>query len=146
MPPTATLGAAPRAFLRAELLQRLTERQFRTALARGDLVRMLPGIYAAAAHADDFTVRCQAALLWAAGRAVLGGTSAVHLHNLTAVAPSTMTLVAPSDVRLRPPPWIVVLQPSVAMARITVRRLAAAGIRTRSSRRGDNSLATRERP
>ncbi len=120
-PLAAHLAREPRAFLRAELLGMFSQAQLKTAIAHGDAVRLAPAVYAGARHAHDFRVRCEAALLWSAGRCVLGGSSAAFLHGLTENAPTSVTLVAPRDVHLRPPGWIALIQPSVTLTRTTAR-------------------------
>jgi very-short-patch-repair endonuclease len=124
----ARLEASPRAHLRSELLNAFSERQVRAAIARGAIVRILPAVYVATRHASDFRTRCDAALLWAADRALLGGTSAAYVYGIAEAAPSHVTLVTPRDVRLRAPSWVTLLQPSVALAPLRIDGLQTVGV------------------
>ncbi len=116
---TAYVAREPRAFTRSELVRTFSQRQLGDSVRRGTVIRVLPATYIAARYRDTFAARADAAVLWANGRAVLGGTSAAHLHGVLDVAPPAITLVAPRNARLRAPDWITVLQPNLAPSRGT---------------------------
>ncbi len=114
------VDAEPRAFTRAELVRAFSSRQLDRAIRDCSIVRVLPSIYVGARHRARYPARVDAALLWAGDRAALGGMSAAHAHGFLEAPPPRVTLAAPRDARLRPPEWIVVIQPSVAWVAVTV--------------------------
>lgn len=113
------LKAHPRAFTRGELIALGNEHQFRAALSRGDIARLLPNSYVSIEHADSFEARADAALTWAGTGSALTGASACFAWTLTATPPARIDLVVPPSKRLSPPPWLRVIRaPWVEKARL----------------------------
>jgi len=110
IPPEASLVAwmirEPQAYAYAELVAVSGERRLRTAVARGEIERMLPGVYAASIHAESFRVRCDAALMWAGKEALLAGTSALHLWEVVEEPPAKTLLTVPRHFHRPTPPWL----------------------------------------
>lgn len=104
------LKAQPRAFTRHELIALGNEHQFRSALARGDITRLLPNSYVATEHAESFEARADAALTWAGVGAALTGASACFAWTLTDTPPARIDLVVAPSKRLSPPPWLRVIR------------------------------------
>lgn len=100
------LRARPRAFTRAELIALGNEHQFRAALSRGAISRLLPNLYVATEHAASFEARADAALTWAGPGSALTGASACFAWTLTDTPPARIHLVVPPSKRLSPPPWL----------------------------------------
>lgn len=74
------------------------------AVARKTFVRLLPGVYAPAVHADAFAVRAHAASLWA--RAPISGIAALYLWGLVDHAPKTIEVMLPQARKIHAPDWI----------------------------------------
>jgi len=110
------LETQPRAVSRAELLAGWSAWSLDTALSRGTVVRVLPGVYAGPSHAADALVRAQSVCLWSR-RATVGGLSAMHLYHQELPAPTTVDIVLPHGSRVRAPDWVRVReQPEVRAA------------------------------
>ena len=75
------------------------------AVRRGEVIRLLPGLYAAELHADSWLVRAKAALEWAPD-AVLSGASALFACGALPDPPTRIELVVPRNARRRYPPWV----------------------------------------
>jgi len=116
----------PRAFTRAELLAVVSRSALDNAVAQGTLIRVLPGIYAAALHARSTAVRIHAAQLWSGG-GVIGGVSALFEWGLIDSPPSKVHLWVSPDHRLKAPRWIAVHRNAVQLT---------------STRRGELTVAT----
>ena len=113
---------------RRTLVAAYSRRELERAVRRGAVVRVLPGIYVGSRHAPSHATLCDAALLWAGGRAAIAGASAAHLHGLLESAPPHVTLATDRDTRLRGPDWLVVLRTSVPLAPVRARGLALASV------------------
>lgn len=105
----------PEALTRRQLVAELGRRRFERMLRSGGLVRLLPGIYCAAASLDLHRARCHAVLLHCGPNARIGGLSAAHLMDLSRVAPPLVTVVVPSAAHPRLPAWTRVLHLSPPM-------------------------------
>jgi len=101
-----TLRRHPRAFTFDELVGLSSERKARTAIQRGEVIRILPNVYASAVHADSFAVRADAALLWAGPNAALSGIAALFMWGFVDNPPDQIELVIPHVERPYPPDWI----------------------------------------
>lgn len=96
----------PRTFTFAELTSLSSAAKARSALARGEITRVLPDHYAATVHARSATVRCDAALDWAGPGAALAGTTALFAWGVLDSPPGRVHLTVPRDRRLRTPAWL----------------------------------------
>ncbi|MDN4475852.1 hypothetical protein QQX09_08275 [Demequina sp. SYSU T00192] len=95
-----------RAHTFAELASLSSARKARTAIARGEVVRLLPDAYVSAAHQDSFAARADAALLWAGPTAMLSGPAAMYLWGFLDEPPSTIDLLLPHPMHHQTPPWL----------------------------------------
>jgi len=111
--PESYAAHAPAAYRRSDLIALYSRRSLESAHRRGELLRLLPGIYVASRYAHDFRARCDAALLWATDQAALASTSAAFLHGLRVRQPREVTIALNRDTHLRAPTWIRVLRWSV---------------------------------
>ncbi|WP_169746722.1 endonuclease domain-containing protein [Demequina silvatica] len=119
------LRREPRAFTYDELIGIASERKARTAIARGDIVRLLPDTYVAAIHAESFAARVDAALLWAGTKAAVSGVAAMFLWGFVEEPPETIEIVLPHPEHPYPPKWIRVRRlsyrpPTTRIGRATV--------------------------
>ena len=96
----------PRAFTLEELVALSSDRKVRTAIGRGDAVRVLPNTYVAGIHEASFAARADAALLWAGPRAALSGQAALFVWGLIDAPPTQIEIVLPHRQRPYPPAWI----------------------------------------
>lgn len=113
------LKSRPRAYTRTELIALGNEHQFRTALSRGDISRLLPNSYVASEHRESFEARADAALTWAGAGSALTGASACFAWTLTDTPPSRIDVVVAPPKRLSPPPWVrLVRAPWVEKSRL----------------------------
>lgn len=112
------------AFTRAELVALSSKGAVQRAVASGALTRLLPGIYAAAEHADSFHARADAALLWAGPEAAISGESALFVWGLVDSPPRMVEITVPQERRPRPPEWLRVRRVTVACMTTRVGRLA----------------------
>jgi hypothetical protein len=119
------VNANPGGHHRRTLTTLYSRRALERALREGSVVRVLPGIYIGSRHARDHRVLCDAALLWADGKAIITGKSAAFLLGLLDSPPQRVTLLASRTVHLRAPDWIEVQRVSVPITPIRVRRLSA---------------------
>ncbi len=103
---TETLRRHPRAFTFDELVSLSSERKARTAIVRGEAVRLLPNVYVAAVHADSFAAKSDAALLWAGPNAALAGVAALFAWGFVEHPPERIEIALPHDERPYPPSWI----------------------------------------
>jgi very-short-patch-repair endonuclease len=122
---TDVLRRTPRAFTFDELVGMSSARKARTAIDRGEVVRLLPNAYVSALHADSFLARVDAALLWAGPNAALSGAAAMFAWGFAAHPPEVIEVVVPHADRPRPPGWIVVRRlsyrpPTTRLGRATV--------------------------
>lgn len=78
------------------------------AIGRGEIVRVLPGFYASAIHADSWAVRVRSAIAWAGPRALVAGPSALFAWEVTDGAPDRVHLALPHGAHRRPPAWLQV--------------------------------------
>jgi very-short-patch-repair endonuclease len=115
----------PRAYTRTELRALSSDRTVRSAIDRGDLVRLLPNTYVAAEHADSFAARADAALTWAGPAAALTGRSACFAWTLIDTAPDRVDLALPQQRRLEPPPWLACSRVPYARTAIRVHDFTA---------------------
>lgn len=95
----------PRPYATAEVLAMASRHGLQNAVRRGEVVRLLPGLYAAAIHAESWLVRARAALEWAPD-AALSGASAVFACGALIDAPTRVEIAVPRNGRRRYPPWI----------------------------------------
>ncbi|WP_062318205.1 endonuclease domain-containing protein [Demequina maris] len=120
-----TLRRYPRAFTFEELVGLSSERKARTSVARGEAVRLLPNVYVGAVHAESFTARVDAALLWAGPNAALSGVAAMFLWGFVTDPPAQIEIAIPHAERPYPPSWIRLRRltytpPTVRLGRATV--------------------------
>lgn len=101
-----TVAARAHAFTWAELVAMSSASSVRRAVAAGELVRLLPGVYAGAEHAASFAARADAAVLWAGEGAALSAESALWVWGVTETAPRVVEVTVPHETRLRPPEWL----------------------------------------
>ncbi len=81
---------------RTPLVEALGRRTLERAIASGELVRLLEGVYAWSDLAGDHRVRCHAAVLAGRGHVTIGGLSALHLtHPEFPAPPAVEVLVSP---------------------------------------------------
>ncbi len=120
------LSRRPHAFSYRELTALSTEGAVRAALARGEIVRLLPDCYVAAEHSDSFAARADAALTWAGPRAYLGGASALHLWHAIDLPRSHIDVCVPHADRPRGPAWVKVRRLSYEVETRSVGRLRVA--------------------
>lgn len=102
---TAFLDRAAHAYTRRELIHTWSRRQLDRALAHGAIVRLVPGVYAAATHADNPVVRGEALNLWQPTGAVTGPL-ALHLYAPTLPQPQFADLVLPHGHHVGGEPWM----------------------------------------
>lgn len=102
------VAARPRAFTYRELIALGSERRVRSAVIRGEVVRLLPNAYVAAVHADSFAARADAALLWAGPAAAVSGTAALFVWRLVEDLPGKVEIMLPHPTHLRAQPWLSV--------------------------------------
>ncbi|WP_062385631.1 endonuclease domain-containing protein [Demequina iriomotensis] len=91
MPDRVHAGAAT--FTRGELIAMTTSAKVRTAIATGEIVAVLPGRYASAAHAESWLARTHAAV--AATHGVITGAAALFLAGAGGRPPARIDLVIP---------------------------------------------------
>ncbi len=94
-------------FSRAELLSLWSPRRLTSAILRGSVVRILPGIYCGAAHALDPIAMGEALNLWYP-RGLVTGELALHLYSQTLPLPlpSRADFLVEDGQHLRAPPWV----------------------------------------
>lgn len=100
------LLAHVRSFTGKELTRTFSERALRTAVASGAARRVLPGVYASAAHAESFEVRAHAVARWSG--AALSGAAALFVWGLLDKPPAELEIAVPHDLRVRGPSWLKV--------------------------------------
>ena len=76
------------------------------AIASGELIRVLPNVYASAVHSGSWAVRVRAAIVWAGPRALVAGSSALFAWELIDRAPAEVHLALPHGTHRRPPSWL----------------------------------------
>ena len=103
----------------AELRRRYGSSALKRAVARGDLVRVLPDVYAPAHYAQSFHVRAHAAALWAGGP--VSGLAALFLWGLVDIPPDEVEVLAPHGHNPRAQPGVSVRQSVVDLPQ-SVRR------------------------
>jgi very-short-patch-repair endonuclease len=94
-----------------ELRQRFGASRVKRAVARGDLVRLLPDIYAPKQHSRAFHVRAKAASLWT--DAPVSGLAALFLWGLVADPPEVIEVLVAHGRQPRPQPGYAVRQSTV---------------------------------
>jgi very-short-patch-repair endonuclease len=108
--PLATwLDSRARPYRVAELRDQWTEWSIRSAVNRGAAVRLLPGIIAGAAHAQEPRVRALALALWHPSLHVTGAAT-LHLLGVAVAFPPVADAVVPYGTRLAPCDWVRVSQ------------------------------------
>ncbi|WP_296667745.1 DUF559 domain-containing protein [Demequina sp.] len=122
---TETLRRHPRAFTFDELAGLASERKARTAIERGEAVRVLPNAYVSAVHADSFAAKADAALLWAGPNAALSGVAALFAWRFVEEPPEQIEIAVPHAERPYPPAWVKIrrltfMPPTVRLGRATV--------------------------
>lgn len=90
-------------FTRRELLSHASSTAVNRAIARGEIVRILPNRYAAAVHADSWLVRTLAVSDWTRG--TVGGDAALRLAGL-AEEPRIVDVTVPPGEHRRGPHWV----------------------------------------
>ena len=91
-----------------------------SAVARGELTRVLPGQYANAVHSESWTVRSLATCLWMPPGSALTGRAALYAVGLVADVPEVIDVVVPRGRHRRGPVWIrVVSQTHPIEAQVT---------------------------
>lgn len=101
-----TLRRSVRAFTFAELTSLATARKARTAIARGEITRVLPDAYVATVHSRSFVAQVDAALLWAGPTAAVSGPAAMHLWGFLNDAPRHVDIVLPHPTHHQRPDWL----------------------------------------
>jgi very-short-patch-repair endonuclease len=96
----------PRPFTFAALADCASERTARTAIERGQVVRLFHDTYVAAVHSESFAARARAAIQWLGPPAALGGASALFAFQLVDEAPDLIDLVVPNFTSRDTPPWL----------------------------------------
>lgn len=123
-----TLRHHPIAVTRPELVALSSVARVRTALSRGDIVRLLPNAYVAAEHVESWAARADAALSWAGPGAMLAGRSALFAWTLLAESPPLVDLILPRNRHMNAPAWLKIRRAAYAIDPISVAGLAAAPI------------------
>lgn len=80
-----------------------------SALAHGDIVRVLPGLYAATEHSESWAVRSRAASTWSPRGSALTGLGALFEWGLIDEVPDVVDLVVPRGCHRRGPRWMRVV-------------------------------------
>lgn len=99
-------GPLEPAMTRADVMAAVGRRGLDTGVRRGELVRLLPGVYVAGAVANEHRVRCAAVVLWSRGALRITGESALHLYARDLPAPAVVECVGPARGGIRVPPWV----------------------------------------
>jgi hypothetical protein len=97
-----------RPYTYAELCAAASRHGVDQAIRRREITRVLPGVYASSIHAESWSVRARAAILWGGPRALLAGASALCAWNLSESVPETAHLLLPHGAHRRPPQWLKV--------------------------------------
>ncbi len=97
-----------RPFTYAELSAAASRHGIDGAIHRGEIVRVLPGLYASPVHAESWAVRARSAIIWAGPRALISGASALFAWGALDPAPTSVHLVLPHGAHRRPPRWLQV--------------------------------------
>jgi very-short-patch-repair endonuclease len=100
-----SMRVQPRAFSTREILDVSSWAGLDGALKRGEIVRVLPGLYSADVHAESWSVRASAVARWMRG-CTLTGPSALRLYGLEAVRSDTLEVVTPRPEHRMLPPWL----------------------------------------
>ncbi len=96
----AWLARTWRAYPRAELEALFSHRQLEHALLSGTAVRVAPGIYSGAAHAQSLATRIDAATQWAGAEAWIGGAASLFLAGALRMPPVRVEVVVPAARRM----------------------------------------------
>jgi very-short-patch-repair endonuclease len=96
--------AAPRTY--AQLRQVAGRTAIDGAIARGDLVRLLPNQYCLAAHSESWLMRAHAAVAWAGPRAALSGQAALAAWQYAPIPVGVIDVVVPAGGHRRGPSWL----------------------------------------
>lgn len=123
-----TLRHHPVAVTRAELVALSSVARARTAISRGEIVRLLPNAYVAAEHVQSWAARADAALAWAGSGAMLAGKSALFAWALIDRPPAVIDLVVSEDRNLRTPRWLNAHRASYPIDPISVAGMPTAPI------------------
>ncbi|WP_084106676.1 hypothetical protein [Demequina sp. NBRC 110056] len=108
--PAELLRREPLALTRAELISLTSDRKLRTAVERGEVVRILPNTYVAAEHQHSFQARADAALTWAGPGAALAGRSALYAWSLVDEPGPTITITVPQADHRECADWLRTLR------------------------------------
>ncbi|WP_430868580.1 DUF559 domain-containing protein [Demequina aurantiaca] len=100
------LAMDARSYSGRELTREASRQAMRTALRKGELVRLLPNVFVSAVHSDSFAARAHAARRWAGSRASVAGAAALFAWGGLAEPPHEVHIVVPHGTGLRPPPWV----------------------------------------
>lgn len=123
------LRKVPRAFTRAEMTSLLSEARLRTAVERGDVVRILPDTYVAAEHQYSWAARVDAALSWAGPGSMLAGQSALFAWTLLADAPTKVDLLVPRELRKHQVPgWLTLRRTTYSISPVKAGDLPVAPV------------------
>lgn len=95
-----------RAIPAAELNARHSSKSIARAVACGELVRVLPGYYAADVHAESFAVRIDAVAGWLPAGGAVTGRAAMRVRGQLDVPPDVIDAVVPYPLRRRSPSWL----------------------------------------
>lgn len=82
-------------------------------MERGDIVRVLPDLYAAGLHAGSFVVRSLAAAEWSGG--TLTGSTALRLHGLDFTRDQRIHVVSPRPLHRASPAWLAIRRSDLAV-------------------------------
>ncbi len=95
-----------RAIPSAELNARYGSKSIARAVACGELVRVLPGYYAADIHAESFAVRIDAVTGWLPSGGAVTGRAAMRVRGDLGTPPDVVDVVVPYPLRRRSPSWL----------------------------------------
>ena len=101
----AVAHGTPRPFSAEELSGMASRTGLANAVRRGELVRVLPCLYASSVHADSFIVRARAACMWAPEAAV-SGASALFAYGACDEPPPRLRISMPRHAHRRFPEWV----------------------------------------
>lgn len=98
----------------AQMCELTSRRTVDRAVARGDVVRLLPNQYCLATHAQSWHMRARAAVEWAGRGAALSGLAALAAYGFAPWPVETIDVVVPKGRHKRGPSWLRVRSLSAA--------------------------------
>jgi very-short-patch-repair endonuclease len=100
-----TLRRGVRAWTKSDLEARWSPASLRSAVLRGSVTRILPGIYCATEHSQSFATRAHAAHLMCGEQSVIIGEGAASLYDWCDV-PQAVVIATPYGVSRTCPEWL----------------------------------------